>query len=296
MPRALAPSELVIRADGSIYHLNLQPEDIADTIITVGDPERVKQVSKHFDRIDLRKQKREFVTHTGYLGPKRLTVISTGIGPDNIDIVLNELDALANIDFATRHIKAVHRQLSLIRLGTSGCLQPDIDVEQLVFSSYGLGLDNLLYFYGYHAAEQVHSLQEALSAHLSQMGYPLPVHPYLVGGSSLLLDALAHNDKRGITVTAPGFYAPQGRQLRLNSLMSAETLDALASFSHAKARITNFEMETSALYGLSQLMGHQALSCSVILANRSQGTFSTDPGAAVEKMIVKMLSRISEIG
>jgi uridine phosphorylase len=294
MPQPLAPSELVLKADGSIYHLNLRPEEIADTIITVGDPERVAQVSKHFDRIDIRRQKREFVTHTGWLGQKRLSVISTGIGPDNIDIVLNELDALANIDFQTRRVLDTHRQLRFIRLGTSGCLQADIGVEELVFSTYGLGLDNLLYFYGYQAEGQTAALQGALDAYLSQSEVTLPITPYLVAGAASLADSLAQDNHRGITITAPGFYAPQGRQLRLRSQIKPRTLDVLASFRHPLARITNFEMETSAIYGLSHLLGHQALSCNVILANRAHGTFSADPAAAVEKMIVEMLRIISD--
>jgi uridine phosphorylase len=294
MPQRLAPSELVIKEDGTIYHLNLRPEDIADTIITVGDPGRVGQVSKHFDRIELQQQKREFVTHTGWLGQKRLTVISTGIGPDNIDIALNELDALANIDFRTRQITKNPRTLRFIRLGTSGCLQDDIEVERLVFSAYGLGLDNLLYFYGYQARGSAADLQQALAEHLVHAGIQLPITPYLVAGAEELLQNLAEHDARGITITSPGFYAPQGRQLRLPSRILPATLDALTSFRHPLARITNFEMETSAIYGLSHLLGHQALSCNVILANRAHGTFSPDPLAAVEKMIVEMLRRISE--
>ena len=284
-------SELVLNEDGSVYHLNLLPEDVADIIIFVGDPGRVARVSKHFDSIEVKKSKREFVTHTGYIGKKRLTVISTGIGPDNIDIVMNELDALVNIDLEKREIKKKHTSLTIIRIGTSGSLQNDIPVDSIVLSSYGMGFDNLMKFYEYDNTADENILEFEFSNHIQTESIALPVNPYIVAGCKLLLNALGEGLESGITATCPGFYGPQGRQLRL-APKSGDFLDLLGSFSFGEHRITNFEMETSAIYGLAGLMGHQALSCNVILANRVSKEFVKDHHASEEFIIKEMLSRI----
>ena len=272
-------SELVLNPDGSVYHLNILPEDVADTVIFVGDPGRVERVSQHFDRIEIKKSKREFVTHTGYIGTKRLTVISTGIGPDNIDIVMNELDALVNINLETRTVKKEHKTLKIIRIGTSGSLQADIDVDSIVVSSYGMGFDNLLKFYKYDNSADENILEFEFSNHIQKEGISLPVTPYIVSGCKKLLDSVGKGFKSGITATCPGFYGPQGRKLRLQP-ESSDFLYLLSSFSMNQHRITNFEMETSAIYGLAGLLGHQALSCNVILANRLSGEFVKDHHAS----------------
>lgn len=288
---SFAPSELILNADGSIYHLHLRPEQLADTVITVGDPDRVAMVSRYFDRVEARVQKREFITHTGYLGSRRLTVISTGIGTDNIDIVLNELDALATIDLSSRRLLAEPRRLKLIRLGTSGSLQKDVPVGSLLLSSHGLGLDGLLHYYAIPPEEP--ALLEELNQHLAA---DLPLPPYLAGANAELLSGLRRKEPTGITLTAPGFYAPQGRELRLPARLDARVLDHFGRFESQEGhRITNFEMETSALYGLANALGHQAVSVNLILANRPAGTFHADPGRATDQMIRTMLERIGEL-
>lgn len=289
-----ASSELIVNTDGSIYHLNLLPDDIADTIITVGDPERVKTVSDRFDEVEIRKQKREFVTHTGRLGKKRISVISTGIGPDNIDIVLNELDALASIDLQDRKALVNPRELTFIRLGTSGTLQKEIDTGSLVFSAFAMGLDNLMHFYPYQASVDSIELEKELAAFIDTHQLAIPVKPYAAQADSSVLESIGEGFQQGITLTAPGFYAPQGRRLRGGSLLSASTLQDLGQFSWRDLSITNFEMETAAIYGLSHLLGHRALSCSVILANRASGKFSKDPHQEVEDMIDLILGRWSD--
>jgi len=287
----IAESELIINQRGAIYHLNLRPEELADTIITVGDPGRVKEVSKHFDHIEHRLQHREFITHTGLLGKKRLSVISTGIGPDNIDIVLNELDALVNINFDSRHIKENLTSLRIIRVGTSGALQGDIPVDGFVASTHGIGMDNLMHFYREKHNEEekqiLHSFvtQTQLHNHLS--------YPYIFGGSASLLKMFTKNVFHGITVTCPGFYGPQGRVLRLG-LALPQLNDALTNFTFGQHRITNFEMETAAIYGLGTSLGHQCLSLSAIVANRVSRTFSKNGDAAVENLIVHTLRVLSE--
>ncbi len=288
------PSELVLNPDGSIYHLHLLPEQIAGTIITVGDPGRVEKVSRHFDAVELRVAKREFITHTGRIGRKRLTVISTGIGPDNIDIVINELDALANIDLKTRELKPEKTTLTFIRVGTSGAIQPDLSVGDFVVSSYGIGLDNLMYFYDWQHHLQEAEMQDAFYDFLRETG-PLPVRPYLFGGNPELVHALGKNMHMGITLTSPGFYGAQGRQLRAPSRLSSGAIERLSHFAVNGHRITNFEMETAAIYGLCRVLGHRAASCNVLLANRSLNTFVEDPGAVVEKLIEEVLERIVEM-
>lgn len=286
----IAESELIINARGAVYHLNLRPDELASTIITVGDPDRVAEVSKHFDDIEGRFQHREFVTHTGRIGNKRLSVVSTGIGTDNIDIVLNELDALANIDFNTRTIKATHTPLTIIRVGTSGSLQADIPVDSFVASTHGLGIDNLLNFYRQQPNDEEIQLLDAF-ARQTQLGQGFAT-PYIAAASASVMKHFVAGFKHGITVTCPGFYGPQGRVLRLG-LVNPELIDRLTGFQFGNHRITNFEMETSGIYGLGKLLGHHCLSLSAIVANRVSQEFSKDGAAAVEKLIVKTLEIVS---
>lgn len=287
-------SELILSQDGQVYHLHLRPEEIADTIITVGDPDRVAQVSQYFDEIIFKTAKREFITHTGRIGKKPITVISTGIGPDNIDIVLNELDALVNIDFATREAKQKSTALKIIRLGTSGGLQADIAPGDLVLSTYGMGLDNLMAFY---QSPQLPSIAKIAEDWQNAQGISadFPVKPYFTAADPQLLQQLSASLFTGITLTCPGFYGPQGRQLRAITRLPGKMLTGLAHFSSQGQRVTNFEMETSAIYGLAQLLGHQAVSCNVIIANRINQTFSTTPEKAILNMIELMLERIERV-
>lgn len=287
-------SELIINSDGSVYHLHLRPEDIAPIIITVGDPDRVPMVSKYFDHLDFKAEKREFVTHTGRLGNKRLTVISTGIGPDNIDIVINELDALANIDFETRTIKPAHTTLQFIRVGTTGGLSPHLPLDSIIASAYGLGLDNLLSFYKYPQKLEAVGLRQFFNS-FTKNHWDLKVDAYAFAASEQLLSDLASEIARGITLTCPGFYAPQGRRLRAEGLLTAEKLQHLENFSYGDLPITNFEMETAAIYGLAKLLRHEAISFSTILANRSTNTFSKNPGEAVDTLIRTVLRHIYEM-
>ena len=276
-------SELILSGEGRIYHLNIQKENIAPTIILVGDPQRVPVVSAHFDKVEFTAHKREFVTHTGYYQGKRLSVVSTGIGPDNIDIVLNELDALFNIDLERRAPKEEHTPLTFVRLGTSGSLQADIPVDSIVLSAYGLGMDNLLHSYKDSPKVREKAMEDAFIAHTQW--HMDKGHPCIVQGSEALLEKLNSPEVfKGITATAPGFYGPQGRRLRL--IPQDEHLnEKLESYAFNGYKVTNMEMETAAIYGLSKLLGHQALSMNAIIANRPAGTFSADPGKAVEKLI-----------
>ncbi len=285
-------SELIINNRGAIYHVNCRPEEIAETIITVGDPDRVKEVSKHFDKIEFKNKHREFVTHTGYIGKKRISVTSTGIGPDNIDIVINELDALVNIDFTTRTIKEKITSLQIIRVGTCGSLQKEIPVDSFVASTHGLGLDNLLNFYQSSNSVEENQLLQAFNSHTQlQKGIS---EPYINTASIHLLKEFVQDFHQGITVTCPGFYGPQGRVLRMG-LAQPQLIDKLTSFHFGNHRISNFEMETSAIYGMGRILGHHCLSLSAIVANRISKEFSKDGNAAVEKLIVKTLENISAV-
>lgn len=275
-------SELIINERGAIYHLDLLPEELANTIITVGDPDRVSKISSHFDRIEVKRQHREFVTHTGYVGSKRLSVVSTGIGPDNIDIVLNELDALVNIDFKTRNIRHDHTALDIVRIGTSGALQGDIPVDSCVVSTHGLGIDNLLNFYRIEENEEERQLLQSFITQ-TQLNHRIS-QPYISSAASSLLKHFVTDFHHGITVTCPGFYGPQGRILRLG-LSHPDLIDRLTNFSFGQHRITNFEMETAAIYGLGKLLGHHCLSLSAIVANRVNKTFSKDAGNTMNKLI-----------
>ena len=286
----IAESELIINDRGAVYHLNCRPEEIAQTIITVGDPDRVGEVSKHFDKIEYQNNHREFVTHTGYLGKKRISCVSTGIGPDNIDIVLNELDALVNINFETRLIKEKLTCLNIIRFGTSGSLQKDIPVDSFVASTHGLGLDNLMHFYRQENNEEEKQLIQAFNTH-TQLSSGKVV-PYINMASGALIKHFTNNYQQGITVTCPGFYGPQGRILRLG-LGYPNLIDNLTNFQFGNYRITNFEMETSAIYGLGYALGHHCLSLSAIVANRISKEFSKDGALAVENLIKQSLEVIA---
>jgi len=283
----IADSELIINSRGAIYHIDLRPEELADHVILVGDPDRVKKVSRHFDKIEHKLQHREFITHTGTIGNKRFSCLSTGIGPDNIDIALNELDAVANIDFETREVKHNFRQLNIVRFGTTGSLQAEMGVDSLVASTHGIGLDNLLNYYSYTKTTEQQDLINAFIAHTG-LSHEIN-HPYAFEGSANLLSKFGNDYHKGITVTCPGFYGPQGRILRLD-LRAPGLIDKLTGFRFNNHRISNFEMETSAIYGLGKLLGHECLSINVIIANRVTKEFSKDSNAAVEKMIEHSLA------
>ena len=290
MPR-IAESEMILNARGAIYHLDLKPDEIGNTVFLVGDPDRVKQVSNHFDKIEFKGQYREFITHTGTIGKKRLTVLSTGIGTDNIDIALNELDALVNIDLVTREIKPTPVSLNIMRIGTCGGLQPEIPVDSFIASTHGLGIDNLLNFYRLEQNDEekqlLHSFVTSTQMH-SQIGYP-----YIAGASGSLIKHFVQDFYQGITVTCPGFYGPQGRVLRLG-ISNPELINRLTQFRFGQHRITNFEMETSAIYGLGRLLGHNCLSLNAVIANRVKKEFSKDGKAAVENLIIKVLEIVSK--
>jgi uridine phosphorylase len=284
-------SELILNPDGSVYHLNLKPEHIARDIIFVGDQNRVEKITQFFDSIEFSTQKREFKTQTGIFKGKRITVMSTGIGPDNIDIVMNELDALVNIDLETRKPKENLTSLNIIRIGTSGSLQADIPVDSFVMAKFGLGLDNMLRSYLIDEISNP-AMEDAFIKHTNwdlKKG-----KPYVIACSSALEKKIeSHQIHKGITATAGGFYGPQGRVLRLN--IQDETLNnKMDTFNFEGTRITNLEMETGAIYGLSLLLGHQALSMNAIIANRASGTFSVDPYKAVDALIVYTLEKLAE--
>lgn len=288
----IAESELILNADGSIYHLNLLPDDISDIVINVGDPDRVKTVTDYFDTIEIKKQKREFVTHTGSYRGRRMTVISTGIGTDNIDIVYNELDALVNVDLQTRTIRENKTSLKLIRLGTSGALQSDIAPDSFVCSRYGLGLDGLLNFYAYNNTNEEKKIIETFKAYYPNYG--TFAQSYLFKGSDLLFDTLSPGMHTGITASCCGFYGPQGRVVRA-PLARAGMIDLLSSFRTADIRITNFEMETSAMFGLASILGHHCASVNVIVANRIKQEFSKDYKTSLGNMIVTCLDRLAQL-
>ena len=287
----ITTTDLILNKDGSVYHLNLLPEDLADDIITVGDPDRVGEVSKHFDKVELRKGKREFITHTGYIGSKRISVISTGIGTDNIDIVLNELDALVNIDLDRRVYLDKLKSLNIIRIGTSGAMQTDIPIDSILVSEYAVGLDALMAFYTYEASREEKVILRAI---VSQAPAFKPLKPYVCAASKLLLRKIGKDLPRGITVTAPGFYAPQGRELRFNKRIP-NFIKQLSSISKDNWRLTNLEMETSGIYGLANILGHLAISVNAILASRVKYEFSKNPGKTIDKTIKLVLERTCQL-
>jgi uridine phosphorylase len=280
--------DLIINQDGSIYHLNLLPEDIADTVITVGDPDRVSDVSRYFDRIELKKGKREFITHTGYLGSKRITVLSTGIGTDNIDIVLNELDALVNIDFMSRKVNNTLRSLQIIRIGTSGAIQEDIPVGSILVSEFGLGLDALMHFYVQGVSGDERLLLDAVNSHFHHFN---GISPYITAADSNLLETIGKDLIKGITVTAPGFYSPQGREVRAKSAFPG-LVDLFRTFNYGGKRLTNLEMETAGIYALAKALGHKAISVNAILASRIKFEFSSNPAKIIDSAIQMVLSKL----
>lgn len=282
-------SELILNADGSIYHLHLHPEQIADTIITVGDPDRVEKVSKYFDRIEHKVHKREFFTHTGYIGNKRLSVISTGIGTDNIDIVLNELDALVNVDFASRLVKEQHQQLNLIRIGTSGTMRQGIPVDSFLVSHYGIGMDGLLNYYERTLNDKEEKLNHLISECLHEKITNIGIRPTVAQASPELVSVFSGNGwHNGITVTATGFYAPQNRTIRAKSAVSG-IFELFDSVEFDSLKVTNLEMETAGIFGLANILGHRAVSLNAILANRRNGSFSLEPERIVDELIRKSL-------
>jgi uridine phosphorylase len=283
-------SELILNPDGSVYHLNLLPEHIAHDIIFVGDQNRVEKITKHFESIEFSTQKREFKTQTGSYKGKRITVMSTGIGPDNIDIVMNELDALVNIDLQTRTIKEKLTSLNIVRIGTSGSLQAAIPVDSFVMSSYGLGLDNMLRSYLIDTISE----KDIEDAFIQQTNWDLRKgRPYVIKGSEKLAKKFESNQLHsGFTGTAGGFYGPQGRVLRLN-IQDADLNSKMDSFNYNGIQMTNLEMETAAIYGLGKLLGHECLSLNAIIANRANGTFSEDPYKAVDALIEYALDKLA---
>lgn len=283
---AFPESELILNRDGSVYHLNLLPEHIADTIITVGDPGRVHKVTKYFDTIDFEMNKREFITQTGTCNNKRITVISSGMGTDNVEILLMELDALANIDFKKRILKEKRKRLKIIRIGTSGSLQNSIPIDSSVVSNTAIGLDTLMCFYQLNQTQFETTITEQLQQKLS-----LPFQPYCVSGSTELKEQIASDMIEGNTVTCPGFYAPQGRRLRLE-LKIPSIIKDLNYFHVQDFWITNFEMETAGYYALGRLLGHEMLSLNAIVANRITNQFSKDPEKVIDSLIKKVLERV----
>ena len=284
-------SELILNPDGSVYHLNLKPEHIAQDIIFVGDQNRVEKITQHFDSIEFSNQKREFKTQTGIYKGKRMSVMSTGIGPDNIDIVMNELDALVNIDLETRKPKTELTSLNIVRIGTSGSLQSDIPVDSFIMSEYAIGLDNMLRSYLIDTISET----DIEDAFIVQTNWDLRKgKPYVIKGSETLAQKI-FSDKmhKGFTGTASGFYGPQGRVLRLE-IQDSELNQKMDTFNYKGIRMTNLEMETAAIYGLGKLLGHECLSLNAIIANRATGNFSKDPYKAVDELIAYTLNKLVE--
>lgn len=289
-PNYFPETELIITDKKTVYHIDLSPDQIADDVIVVGDQGRVEKISKYFSKIEHKVAHREFVTHTGIFNGKRITVLSTGIGTDNIDIVVNELDAAVNIDLEKRILKEKKRSLNIVRLGTSGALQDYIPVNSLVVSKYGLGLDGLLNFYEGFEKDNEEQISEAFMQHLNWSAN-LP-YPYCYKANDELFSKFAEGNHSGITATAPGFYGPQGRRLRLNPF-KPNLNELLTEFDFNGTKITNFEMETSALYGLGKMLGHNCLTVCVIIANRVKKEFTSDYTKSVDGLIEKALERLT---
>lgn len=291
--KILRESELILNPDGSVYHLKIRPDQLADNVILVGDPGRVEMISDFFDNVEFKGQNREFIVHTGTMQGMRITAMSTGMGTDNIDIVMNELDALVNIDLENRILKSQHKSLNLIRLGTSGSLQPDLPLNSVVVSDFGIGFDGMLYYYDFDESITHQNMRKTFQEH-TQWNSKLP-HPYIFSASQKLNKHF--NDDhvfKGITVTAPGFYGPQGRILRL-SLAFPDMNEKLQTFRYKNNRILNYEMETSALYGLSQLLGHHAQTVCLAIANRKRRAVNKDYHAAMQMLIQWILKKIVEL-
>jgi len=289
---AYPPSELILNPDGSIFHLKLLPGEIADTLILVGDPSRVSMVSSFFEKIEIKKSNREFVSHTGHYKGKHITVLSTGIGTDNIDIVLNELDAIVNIDLKKRELKEKRTRLTLVRIGTTGGLQKDIPIDSVILSRYAGGFDPVLNFYAGRNEVANLEMEKAFMAHTN---WPdLLPHPYFIPSSSRLYDLFNKDVHSGITISAPGFYGPQGRMIRLAPL-DPELNEKMESFRFEGLRITNYEMESSALFGLAALLGHEAISVCSMIANRASRDFTEDYLPVIKKLIKRTLDGLSRI-
>ncbi len=288
MKKTIPASELPLQSDGAIYHLNLHPEELADNVLLVGDPGRVAMISGMFDTVEVRKQNRELITHTGTYKGKRISVISTGMGPDNIDIVLNELDAVANIDLATRTLRDGHRALNLVRIGTSGALNPDIECGGFVASAFGLGIDGVLHYYDTEDLIR----EDLVEAFVQHTGWSsrLP-YPYCMPASPVLLDRVAFDMAKGITISAPGFFGPQGREVRAK-LKYPELNRKIETFDFQGNKVTNMEMECSAVYGLGSLLGHHPLTVCLIIANRVTGKFLDSYHDRMEELCHTVLERI----
>ena len=285
----IGESELILNKDGSIFHLHLRPEHIADNVILVGDQDRVDMISNYFEKVEFKVQNREFKTHTGIYNGKRISVVSTGIGTDNIDIVLNELDAICNIDLHTRTVKTELKKLNLIRIGTSGALQGDIPVDTPVVTQKAIGFDGLLNFYRDRELISDHDAEKSFLKHTGWKN-KLAI-PYFVDASDELVNKIGFDMLKGYTISAPGFYGPQGRVLRLQ-LVDDNLNEKISAFEHNGLKINNFEMESSAIYGLSKLLGHDALTICNIIANRIRKEYSPDYKKAVEQLVVKVLNRL----
>lgn len=284
-------SELPMQADGSIYHLNLKKEHLAGTVILVGDPGRVETISSMFDNVEHKRSNREILTHTGTLNGKRISVMSTGMGPDNIDICINELDAVVNIDFDSRTIKEEKTTLNLIRIGTCGAIREEIPVESIIASSYGLGMDGLLHFYN---ADNIfeHEMTDAFIKHTNwSKSWP---KPYIVECNKKLMDTIGHDMIKGITCTAPGFYGPQGREVRIK-IARPDINGLIESFNYQNNHVCNLEMETSALYGLSKALGHRSLTVCLAIANRVSKTFSQDYKPKMKYLIETVINRATTL-
>jgi uridine phosphorylase len=286
----MKPTDLIINEDGSVYHLSLRPEELPDIVVVAGDPGRIQQISHHFSHVESRKQNREFVSHIGEFNHKRILALSTGIGPDNIDIVMNELDALANIDFKDRSIRSGKRSITIVRLGTSGTFHREFPVGSYAVSSHGLGLDGSLHYYS--GLKDV--MDPVLTEEFIRQSH-WPAHlpkPYVIEGSRSLISRLEKIGNTGITATGPGFYGPQGRELRLGTSFP-EMLDAIGSFNYNGLRIVNFEMETSSLFGLGRMLGHEVASLCVVLANRITGEYSKNAEKNMDKLIGFVLEQLT---
>lgn len=282
-------SELILNKDGSVYHLSLRPQDISDVILTVGDPSRVHKVSQYFDKITFEMNKREFITHTGTYKGRKLTVMSTGMGTDNVEILMTELDALANINLKKRENKVKKKSLKIVRIGTSGGLQQDLPVDSLLASQFAIGIDTLMQFYHLERTEAESNVESAL-----QLEIGLPFRPYCVEGSSFLLKHFSEGMNIGNTVTCPGFYAPQGRQLRA-PIRYPKIAENLSMFHYGDLWLTNFEMETAGYYAMGRLLGHEVLSCNAIVANRMTHQFSKNSDKTIDTLIKMVLDKASEL-
>ncbi len=283
MSKRIPESELILTPQGRVYHLNLAPEMVADTIIVVGDPERVPKVSCYFDKIEHQVNSRELVTHTGVIGGKRLSVISSGMGTDNVELLMTELDALVNVDLNRREVRQELKSLQIIRIGTSGCLQPEIPIDAHLVSNAALGLDTLMNFYNWSSDSTVEEFTKKVQGELG-----LNFQPYFASASESLMSLFGDDFYQGVTITAPGFYAPQGRQVRLKPRVSG-LIDKLAAMNTPFGPFTNLEMETAGYYAMANLLGHEMISLNALIANRARQEFSKDHEAAVDGLIKRIL-------